>query len=82
MGFALSSIVMMSNLVVALFVFSCLSRPQRFLLQCKRWNILYAKHPELQRKEVKRLGEIFLVFLFLFSIICGVILAIIQNNIP
>lgn len=81
MGFALSFIVMFVNLSLALFTFSLLSRPQRFLRRSKKWGIILTEHPEQQKKELQRLGYICLAFLFLTSVICGVVLAIIQNNI-
>ncbi len=82
MGFALSFIVMFVNLSIALFTFSLLSRPQQFLRKTKKWGVILSEHPEQQKKELQRLGYISLGFLFLTSIICGVLLAIIQNNIP
>ena len=81
MGFALSFIVMFMNLSLALFTFTLLSRPQQFLRGLKKWGIILTEHPEQQKKELQRLGYICLVFLFLTSVICGVVLAIIQNNI-
>ena len=81
MGFALSFIVMFVNLSLALFTFTLLSRPHRFIRRSKKSGVILTEHPEQQKKELQRLGYICLVFLFLTSVICGVILAIIQNNI-
>ena len=81
MGFTLSFMVMFINLSLALFTFTLLSRPQRFLRRSKKWGIIFTEHPEQQKKELQRLGYICLALLFLTSVICGVILAIIQNNI-
>ena len=81
MGFTLSFIVMFMNLSLALFTFSLLSRPQQFLRRSKEWGILLTDHPEQQKKELNRLGYFCLFLLFLISVICGVVLAIIQNNI-
>ena len=82
MGFLLSAIVMGCNLFFALTVFSCLSRPNIFIKYGKTWGVIHSERQEQQLKEIQTIGHILLMLLFFMSILCGAILAIIQNTLP
>ena len=82
MDFFLSSIVMGCNLLLALIVFGCLSQPERYIHRGKKMGILHSENREHQLQEMHTIGHILLILLFFFSLVCGVVLAIIQNTFP